>query len=292
MGRLKTLDPRLIRGLCTLSGILLYALSLDLFLVGNNIAAGGLSGVAVVLKELIPLSVGLMVYLLNAPILIAALLMNGWRYAVGAIVGASLYSGAVELLSRCPTLTDDPLVAAVFGGVIYGAGMAMLTFGNGSTGGTDLLCRLCLKKIPGMSMGKMSACIDGSVILLAMLVFGNVEVGLYALVTMFLCSVTCDKIILGFKRGCICMIITARDAREIAMPLMEALGRGVTCMDGRGMYSDSDRNVLLVAVRRQEILKVKAVLQGIDKTAFVMLLDANEMIGGNFHGGILSGGRP
>ena len=111
------------RWLYVLGGILFYALALDLFLVGNDIAAGGISGLAVVLNRFFSLNVATLIYLMNAPILLAALLTNGWKYAAGAIVGATLYSGAIWLFEGLPTLTDDPTVAAVFGGAIYGVGM-------------------------------------------------------------------------------------------------------------------------------------------------------------------------
>lgn len=292
MRYLEKIDSRLLQGLCTLGGILLYALSLDLFLVGNDIAAGGLSGIAVVLRQYVPLSVGVMIYLMNIPILIAALWVNGWKYTVWTIVGATVYSAVTELFSFLPTLTRDPLAAAVFGGAIYGVGMALLTFGGGSTGGTDLLSRLCVKKFPSMSVGKMSIFIDGAVIVLAILSFGNVEVGLYAILTIFVCSCVYDRIILGFKRGCICLIVTSRDAQAVAGPLMQALRRGVTRMEGTGMYAGRARSVLLVAVRRQEVPSVKAILRSLDEGAFVMLLSANEIIGGNFNINVFPGLRP
>lgn len=278
--------------LCTIGGILLYALSLDLFLAGNNIAAGGLSGIAVVLTRFLPIGVGVLVYLMNVPILAAAVLTNGWRYAFGAVVGATLYSGAIELFSFLPTVTKNPLVAAVYGGVIYGAGMALLTMGNGSTGGTDLLSRLLIKKFPAMSMGKMSVFVDGGVVILAMVAFGDIEVGLYAIITIFVCSVVADRIVLGFERGCICMIISSLDAHALADPLMKTLGRAVTRMAGTGMYTGADRNVMLLAVRPQEVPKVKSLLENVDPQAFVILLPANELIGGHFHTTLLTAHRP
>lgn len=275
-------DSALKNYLCTLGGIALYALSLDLFLVGNDIAAGGLSGLAVVLAKVIPVGVGSLVFVMNVPILIAAVAMNGWKYAMGAVVGATVYSALIDLLAFLPTITSDPLVAAVYGGVVYGAGMALLTLGRGSTGGTDLLCRLLLKKLPAMSMGRMSICIDGGVVVLAMLAFGNVEVGLYAIITLAVCSFVADRIVLGFERGSLCMIVTSGDPHAVSAPLMKELGRAVTRLNGTGMYTDASRSVLLLAVRPQEVYTVKAKLQTVDPNAFVMLLPANELIGGNF----------
>ena len=190
-------SPALKRWLYILGGILLYSLSLDLFLVGNNIAAGGISGLAVVLNQFVSVNVATLIYLMNIPILLAALLTNGWKYTAGAIVGATLYSGAIWLFEGLPTLTHDPTVAAVFGGVIYGVGMAFLTIGNGSTGGTDLLNRLLIKKFPTMSVGKMSVVLDGAVVLLSMAASGSIEIGLYAIITIFICSLISDRIVLG-----------------------------------------------------------------------------------------------
>lgn len=275
------------RVLCTLGGILMYALALDLFLVGNNIAAGGFSGLAIILRQYLPVKVGAILFVMNVPLLLTALGMNGWRYTVGSIVGSMLYSLAVDVFSVIPTLSHDPLVAAVFGGAIYGVGMSLLTMGNGSTGGTDLLCRLLIKKFPRMSMGKMSMCIDGAIVVLAMISFRNIEVGLYAIITICVCSFTADRIILGFERGCICMVITAKDAHTLADPLMQKLGRAVTQVTGTGMYSEQSRNMLILAVRPQETPEVKEMLRTIDPDAFVMLLPANELIGGNFNVGIL-----
>ena len=282
-------SPALKRWLYILGGILLYSLSLDLFLVGNNIAAGGISGLAVVLNQFVSVNVATLIYLMNIPILLAALLTNGWKYTAGAIVGATLYSGAIWLFEGLPTLTHDPTVAAVFGGVIYRVGMAFLTIGNGSTGGTDLLNRLLIKKFPTMSVGKMSVVLDGAVVLLSMAASGSIEIGLYAIITIFICSLISDRIVLGFDRGCICMIITSIDAHQVADPLMKALGRAVTRLSGTGMYSNVERNMLILAMKPSEVPRVKALLPSLDPGAFVMLLPANELIGGNFNSRTLTG---
>ena len=269
-------------GLRILGGILLYALALDLFLVGNNIAAGGISGVAVVLSNFLPFGVGGMVFLMNIPILAAALLLNGWRYTVGTIVASGLYSLSIEGLARLPTVTTDPLVAAVFGGAIYGAGMALLALGNGSTGGTDLISRLLVKKFPRMSLGKMALCVDGGVVLFAIIAFRNIESGLYAIITISICSFVADRILLGFDRGCLCMVVTSRDPAQVSAALMARLTRAVTRVAGTGMYSGADRSVLYIAVRPQETPVVKEILATADPDAFVMVLPTNEVQGGTF----------
>lgn len=270
-------------------GVGAYALAMDLFLVGNNIAAGGVGGVAIVINKFIPLSIGAISFLLNIPILLFSLYINGIRYTLTALAGAAITGILVDVLAIFPCLTNDPLVASVFGGVLYGFGMAVLTRCGGSNGGTDLLNRSLLKLFPSMSIGKMSLILDGSVVLLAVLVFQDIEVGLYAIITLFVCSITADTILLGYDKGIISLVITAMDAEAVAKPLMETTGHGVTSLRGTGMYSGVGRNVLLLGVRPKEIHKVKMALKNIDPDAFVILLTANELIGGRFRGGGFSG---
>lgn len=263
-------------------GNFMYALALALFLTDNNIAAGGLAGIAVIMGKYIPLGVGILTLFMNIPILIGAIVINGWRYTINTIVAAVMYAVTVELFGKLPVLTNDPLVAAVFGGVFYGIGMALLTIGNGSIGGTDLLCRLLNKKFPFISVAKLSLIIDGGVVLLAIIAFGNVEIGLYAIIAIVVCSAVADRLVMGIEQGSICMIVTAADAKQIADPLMEILGKAVTRWDGNGMYTGEERKILIVAIRPKEVHTVKGLLKKIEPNAFVIVIPANELIGGHF----------
>lgn len=267
---------------CVFGGILLYALSLNLFLAGNDIAAGGLAGVATVLSRLIPLRISLIILLMNLPLLVISLAVRGWKFTRNTLVGSLLYSLLVEATSFLPTMTSDPLVATVFGGAMYGGGMALLVLGNGSTGGTDLVNRLLVSRFPGTSVGKMSLLVDGAVVIFAMAVFGNIEVGLYAILTIFVCSAFADKALLGFEQGNVCLIITSKDPKEVSAPLLAMLHRAVTKLDGVGMYTGAGRSVLLAAVKPSETPKVKKALSQVDPEAFVVVIPASEMLGGNF----------
>lgn len=277
---------------CILAGIVLYALALNIFLIGNDIAAGGISGIAIVLAKFLPLNVAAMIFAMNVPILLTALFMNGWRYTIGTIVASVLYTLAVQAFSVLPTITDNPLVAAVFGGALYGAGMALLVRGNGSTGGTDLINRLLVKRFPGISLGKMALFVDGGIVIFAIITFRNIEVGLYAIITICVCSYVADRIVLGFDRGCLCMVVTSRDPQTVSAKLMQQMKRAVTKVAGVGMYSATERSVLFIAVRPQEALKVKEILSIEDPDAFVMVLPANEVLGGGFRTLSMNSKRP
>lgn len=279
---MKNISNRQKTWLYVLGGIACYAAALGLFLADNNIAAGGVAGIAVVLNSFLPVSVGTLTLFMNIPILISAIYINGWRYTADTFIAAMIYSVTVEIFGHLPTLTTDPVVAAIFGGVFYGLGMSLLTIGNGSLGGTDLLCRLINKLFPFLSVPKLVLLIDGAIVVFSMIAFGNVEVGLYAIIALFVCSLVGEKVIYGIRQGSICMIITPKDAHEIADPLMESMGRAVTKWTGNGMYSGENRNILMVAIRPKEVFEVKKLLKQIDPAAFVTVIPANELIGGNF----------
>lgn len=125
-----------------------------------------------------------------------------------------------------------------------------------------------------------------------MIAFHNIEVGLYAIISIFSCSLVADKIMLGFDRGCICMIVTSQNPHSVAAPFMHKLKRAVTKLTATGMYSDSERSVLFIAVRPQETPKVKEILSIEDPDAFVMVLPANEVLGGSFRVLSMAGKRP
>ena len=169
-----------------LAGNLCYALAIQLFLVGNHIAAGGFAGIATVLNALVPVPISLLIFLMNLPLLLLSLRIKGWKFTRNTLLCTGFYSVVLELLSGFPTLTYNPLAAGVYGGVLYGCGMACLVRSNSSTGGTDLLNRLLVTRFQGISVGKMSMLLDGSVVLLSMVVFRNIEVGLYAILTLYI----------------------------------------------------------------------------------------------------------
>lgn len=268
----------------TIIGTFFYILSLRLFLIGNKIAAGGLSGAGIIINYFLDIKIGSIIILLNAPILLAAVYVNGWKYTLDTIIVAIIYSVGIDLLDFIPTIVQDPIAASIGGGVLYGAGMAMITLGNGSTGGTDLLSRLLIKKFPALSMGKMSIFIDGTIVILAMLAFKDVNVAIYPILTLYITAKTCDSILMGLVSGRMCMIITSKDPSEVACPLMKKTGRAVTLMEGRGMYSQSHRNVMIMALKPGEAHVLKEALESIDPQAFIVLLPATELIGGNFAG--------
>ncbi len=264
------------------AGAALYALALNIFLAENDIAAGGISGIATVISSLTSIHISLLIFLMNLPLLVIGGVVRGWEFIRNTVIGSFLYTALVEVTSYLPTATGDPLVATVFGGAMYGLGTAFLVFGNGSTGGTDVIVRVLVSYFPGIGVGRMSLFVDGAVVVLAMVVYGNIEVALYAILTIYISSVVADRVILGFDRATLCFIITSRPSHEIADPIMREMDHSVTEMSGVGMFTDTHKNVLMVAVRPTEMPRIKRMLYELDHSAFVIVMPANEILGEGF----------
>lgn len=269
-------------GACILAGALLYALAFNLFLNGNHIAAGGLSGVATVLTNVLPISPTVIITVLNIPLLVVSLFVKGWKFTRNTLLGSAAYSLAVGLTAGLPTLSANPLVAAVFGGALYGLGVALLARGNGSTGGTDLINRMLAGRFRNLSLGKIGMIVDGSIVVLSMVVFRNIEVGLYAIITIYVYTAFADKIMLGFDRANLCFIITGGDPERLVKGLMTKLHRSVTKLEGEGMYSGTGRSVLMTVVRPSEAPALKDLVSELESDAFVVVAQANEVLGGSF----------
>ena len=245
-----------------------YAFAIQLFLAGNNIAAGGFSGIAIVLSSFLPVSIGTFVFLLNIPFIILAFFIKGPRYT---------------LLTLCGS-TENKLVAAVFGGLIYGVGAVLFLKSGASNGGTDLVARLLLIRFRSMSVGKMFLIVDGSVVLFAMLMFRDIEAGIYAIITIYVCGMVNDRILNGFDKANMCYIISDKDPVALSDAIQKEIHRGVTLQRGVGMYQGYEHNILMTVVRPRETYHLKEVVQGLDEKAFVVMAEVNEVLGRGFKG--------
>lgn len=259
-----------------------YALALNLFYVGNNIAAGGLAGVGTVLNYFFDLPVGATVFVLTIPIVLLGARIKGLAYVLMALATTGCYSLIVDLFSFLPCLTDDKIVAVVFGGILYGFASSMTVRARLSSGGTDLLAKIMVTKFKALSIGTMFMCIDGCIVIMAMFAYHNIEAGIYALLAIGMCSIVTDKLNSGFNRAQMFYIFTDRDTKEISDAILYGMNRGVTSVTGVGKYSNTDKEILLVIVKPSETPMLKAIIRKYDPSAFVVLVSANEIIGNGF----------
>lgn len=263
-------------------GISFYVLALRLFFVDNHIAAGGLSGIATVLSFIFPVSVGNLIFLMNLPLILIAIKIMGWRYALRTMLGMTCFAMLLNLAAFIPAITEDRLAAAVFGGIFNGFGAVALLRAKASAGGTDLISRLLLRKFRHLSLGKMFMIIDGFCVVLAVIVYGNLESGVYALTAILVFSYSIDRIISGFNVADICFIVTSRPTEEMAQEIMQKLHVGVTRQQCTGMYAKTERSILMVVVRPREIQRLKDIIQKHDPDAFLAVAWAREVLGGGF----------
>lgn len=273
-------------------GATMYSLAINLFLSANNIASGGVSGIAVILSKIFPIKISVFVLVMNIPLLAVSIIAKGWTFTRNTIFGTLIFSFTTEITSYLPALTYQPLVAAIFGGVINGFGLAFLVMGNGSTGGTEIISRVLVKYFPSVGNGQMVMFVDGFVVVLAMAVFRNVEVGLYAMIAIYVTSLVGDQLLMGLDKGTLCLIITDKPSCEIAKAVMDAFERTVTELTGRGMYTETKKNVLLAAIKPTQTPKLKEILSKIDPAAFVIVMPATEILGEGFKTLSVAGKKP
>ncbi len=261
-------------------GCFIVAVGFNMFLVPNKIAPGGVSGIATVIYHRFGFPMGITMLIINIPLFIAGFRYLGGAFGIKTFYATIMLSVFVDVSTGLPVLTHDLLLAAIFGGMIIGAGLGLTIYSNSTTGGTDLLAMLLSRLIHGISVGRILLIIDGVVVTFAAISFNNYELGLYAAMTIYLAAKLIDEIVEGADHAKGVYIISAKE-QEIAQKLMSR-DRGVTALHGRGMYTGTEREVLFCIIRNREIPKVKRVIREIDPEAFVFVTQVSEVLGEGF----------
>ena len=263
-------------------GAVIYALAFDWFVAPNQIAMGGVTGLAQIVNALVPvLPVGVLSILVNVPLFLA-----GWRLLGGRLLVSSLYamavsSLAIDVIAWIHTFPPmDPILATLYGGAGMGVGLGLVFSQGATTGGTDIIGKLLKLKFPWLPIGKLVMIPDMVVVILAAVVFGTVNAALYGLIQMYLLSKVMDMILYGWDTSRVAYIITDR-WEETVQGLLD-MERGVTLLQGKGAYTGAEKQVLLVAFRQREIVPIKRMLREIDPKAFFIVCDAHEILGEGF----------
>ena len=272
--------------LMTIVGSAIFGAGYAIFLGPNNLNAGGISGLSAVIVQLInpkgtiPLiSVGILTIAINLPLFAIGGLKIGKRFFFGSLLGLGLSSLILDYLPIALTL--EPLLAALYGGVVTGFGLGLVFMAGTSTGGSDIVVRLVKLKAKNTNIGVIAMCFDVFVVALTGLVFGNVENALYTGITAFLCSKIIDMVVYGFDNTKVAMIISGQ-YEQIAQVVSDKLGRGATYLYSQGTYSKRDSKVVLVAVYPRQIAELKELVVGIDPNAFIILQEAHQVLGDGF----------
>lgn len=265
--------------LSVLLGSTIVGITFNVFLLPNQIASGGVSGISTILAAVVNWEPAYVQWAFNIPLFIAGVLLLGKQFGAKTLVGTVFLPFVVFLTKGFGAWTHEPLLAALFGGIGVGLGLGIVFRGKASTGGTDLAAQI-INKYTGLTLGTCVALIDGLIVLTAAIVF-DIERGLYALIGLYVTSKTIDLVQVGFNRSKLIFIITEKQC-EVRDGILHKIDRGVTKLTAYGGYTDSERPILMCVVDQTEFTKLTQLVKSIDSTAFVIVTDASEVLGEGF----------
>lgn len=273
------LVEKLLSYIYVLVGAGIVAVSFNVLLLPNEIASGGVSGISTILHGLFGWEPAYVQWSLNIPLFIAGVIFLGYQYGIKTLIGTLFVPFVVFLTKDLEPWTLNPMLAALFGGIGIGFGIGIVFRGNASTGGTDLAAQI-ISKYTGISLGKSVALIDGLIVISASIVF-DIEKGLFALIGLYLTSKTIDLVQIGWSRSKMVLIIT-NEEEKVKRAILEQIDRGLTKLKAYGGYTDQERNTIMVVVDQSEFTGLKQVVRNIDPNAFVIVVDASEVLGQGF----------
>ncbi len=263
-------------------GALLYATAIALFLNPLELAPGGVSGIAIIINSLTGFSTGLMIFIFNLPLMVIAFIKFGKDFCFSTVYVISVYSTATDIISKLSggkaIITSDPLLAAFAGGALMAIGIGIVFRSGGSTGGSDILIKLLRRRYRHINTGTIFFVFDLAVIAISAIAFRNIEIALYALLTVFIDSRVLDFVLYGLDRGKLVYIISNRE-NEIANRLLTELDTGVTFTEGAGAYSGKPKRILMCAVKNHNFPKLRQIVKEEDGNAFIIVSDTTEIIG-------------
>ncbi len=262
-----------------LLGALIGGAAYPLFMTPNRIAPGGITGVATILNHLLHWPVGTVSLVLNLPLFMISYKAMGKIFAFRSLVATIAFSLFIDILPLKP-MTNDPLLGALYGGVLLGIGLGLIMRGGATTGGSDMIARMVHKRFQFISTGSFLFAIAFAVVVAAGFLIGTTE-ALYALISIFLTAKVMDVVIIGFSANKACFVISDR-WQEISDRILRDMDRGVTQLTSRGGWTGAERPTLLCVIGRSEIMSFKRILREEDENAFVIIVEAHEAIGDGF----------
>lgn len=268
--------------LITVFGSAVFSLGFALFLQPNELNAGGISGLAMVLAELLGFgSIGTLSIIINLPLFLLGGIKIGKRFFAGSLLGMVLSSLLIDAFTVIQFPQTEPLLASLYGAVLCGLGLGVVFVCGTSTGGSDILVRLLKLRYRNVPIGQISMTFDMVVVVLTGLVFGDVSKALYTGITVFVTSQVIDAVVYRFDYSKVALIIS-KDYDKIAEAIGKKLDRGATFLHGEGSYSHTPTKVVLAAVKKQQVAELKELVTRIDPNAFIIVQEAHQVLGDGF----------
>ena len=265
----------------TLFGTALMAIAVDLFLLPNQLSVGGFSGIGTIGHYLFNLPVGTTVFVLNIPLFILALIKNGKKFFLDSLIGTVSLSIFLNLFENINIVTHSGFLACIYGGVLSGIGTSIVLNANASTGGSDLFAQIVKAYKPDVKTGSIIVLIDALVIVASTAVFGEIEIGLYSAIAIYIMGKVLDLFFEGIDFAKM-MIIISPNYQEISDEINKKIRRGTTAIYGKGMYREEEKELLLCVASRREVREIRKIVKEIDKNAFLVITNAREVYGEGF----------
>ena len=263
-------------------GAALVGAGVSVFTVPNDIAPGGVSGLATALASITPIHVSAWNLIMNLPLLLGAWKLLGRHSLIFTMISTALLSLFIELCDRLiPGYTNNVLLASVFGGVLTGLGVGILFLRGLSTGGTDLAALMLHKAFPNVPNGTLLLLVDASVVLIAVCVFRDIEVALYSTITIYVSSKVIDALAQGVDYAKVVYIVTA-EGEKVNAALCEKTDRGTTLLPAVGGYTMNDKQLIITVTRRNVLSQTLRVIRQADPRAFTFVTDSTEVHGEGF----------
>lgn len=245
-----------------------------------NLVTGGVSGIAIIMKNVSGIPLWITNTICNIPLFLAAWNMKGWQFIKRTLFATAALSVSLYVLPEKAFLTDDLVLTALFGGIVCGAGTGFVFLSQATTGGTDMLAALLQKKMRHYSIAQIMQVLDGMIVILGAAIFG-IRYALYALIAIYATAKVSDGLLEGLKFSKQAYVISDY-YQEIAQAVMTRMERGVTALDAVGMYSGEGKKMLFCVVSKKEIVKLREIVAEFDKKAFLIVTDVREVFGEGF----------
>lgn len=274
-----TQTKRFIEYLSIIFGAALVGVSYNIFLLPARLAAGGVSGISTILYELYQYNPAYVQWIINIPVFIAGFLVLGKDFSLKTLAGTFFVPFTIWISADIPFTIDNPLLAAIYGGILLGVGLGIVYRGKGSTGGLATVAQI-VKKYTGLSSGYSQLIVDGLVVVCSAFVF-NLELALYAMMAIYVTSKVIDFVQLQSSPSKLVLIITEHEER-IQTIIKDEIDRGLTKIRSIGGFSNQEKTMILCVVEQQEAVYLKKVLQEMEPASFVVFLNASEILGRGF----------
>ena len=263
------------------AGSVIYAIAINNFAAPNQIAPGGVSGIATLLNYKFGFPIGIVMIAINIPLFLLSWRFFGIKFVVKTGIVLAIMSAAIDLIPPFFIYQSDVLLSSLFAGFLMGFGLSLIFMRNATSGGTDIAARLLQIKFAHLPVGRFMLLVDILVVIASVFVYGSIESGLYATIVIFISSVVLDKVLYGMGSAKTLLIITDLP-NEVCKEISDKLNRGATIIPSHGAYTGDEKSIVLCAASKSETAKMNKIIKSIDRNAFTIVMEAGEVIGKGF----------